>query len=195
LSAQVRTDLAHYLGVHESVLREPGAADVRLHQGKSAAGPLPPVDQHQGDERRSTPHECVAVREINARCSVPPTAAAPDQHETIATWTMPEPMLRHELNVRPDAALLMRIEGDSMAPLLCSGDHVLVDTDQRQPVPPGLFVIQDGTGLVAKRIEHVPNSEPSKIVITSVNEIYQSYTCNQNEVIVIGRVIWMGRHL
>ncbi len=55
------------------------------------------------------------------------------------------------------------------------GDRILIDVSQRVPVPPGLFVIWDGMGLVAKRIEHVPHSDPPKVVINSVNLEYTSY--------------------
>jgi len=62
-----------------------------------------------------------------------------------------------------------------MEPVLSSGDRILIDTSRRVPVPPGIFVIWDGMGLVAKKIEHVPNSDPPKIVIHSVNPDYQTY--------------------
>ena len=59
--------------------------------------------------------------------------------------------------------------------LLSSGDRVLIDTSQRVPVPPGVFAIWDGMGLVSKRIEHEPNSDPAMVVIKSVNPEYQTY--------------------
>jgi hypothetical protein len=43
------------------------------------------------------------------------------------------------------------------------------------PVPPGIFAIWDGMGLVAKRTEHEPNSDPAMVVIKSVNPAYQTY--------------------
>ena len=62
-------------------------------------------------------------------------------------------------------------------PLLSSRDRILIDVSQRVPVPPGLFVIWDGMGLVAKRIEHVPHSDPPKVLIKSVKpEVRQSGT-------------------
>ena len=46
---------------------------------------------------------------------------------------------------------MITIDGDSMEPLLGSGDRILIDTSQRVPAPPGIFVIWDGPGLVAQR--------------------------------------------
>ena len=45
----------------------------------------------------------------------------------------------------------------------------------RAPRWPGVFMIWDGMGLVAKRIEHVPHSEPSSVVLRSLNPEYDSY--------------------
>ena len=37
---------------------------------------------------------------------------------------------------------------------LHDGDIVLVDLGRRTPTPPGVFVLYDGMGLLAKRVEH-----------------------------------------
>ena len=57
------------------------------------------------------------------------------------------------------------------------------------------FVIWDGMGLVAKRIEHAPHSEPPKVIIKSVNPEYDTYERDAAEVHVIGRVVWAARRL
>ncbi len=43
---------------------------------------------------------------------------------------------------------------------MSSSHCILIDTSQRVPVPPGIFAIWDGMGLVAERVEHEPNSDP-----------------------------------
>ncbi len=62
-------------------------------------------------------------------------------------------------------------------------------------IEPLTFVIWDGMGLVAKRVEHMPNSEPPKVVIKSVNPEYQTYERDAEEVNIIGRVIWAAKRL
>lgn len=79
--------------------------------------------------------------------------------------------------------------------MLANGDHVLIDTSQRVPVPPGIFAIWDGMGLVADRIEHEPNPDPTIVVIKSVNPEYQTYQRMAEEVHIIGRVVWTSRRL
>jgi len=67
----------------------------------------------------------------------------------------------------------------------------MIDTSQRVPMPPGIFVIWDGMGIVAKRVEHVPHSEPpnNKVIIKSLNPEDQTYERNAEEVNIVGRVI------
>ena len=89
----------------------------------------------------------------------------------------------------------MHVQGDSMAPTLLSGDTVLVDMTRRAPNPPGIFVLDDGMGLVAKRLEHIPNSDPPRVQIISDNPHYSPYECTAEEVNIIGRVRWYGREI
>jgi hypothetical protein len=57
-----------------------------------------------------------------------------------------------------------------------SGDRILIDTSQRLPVLPGIFAIWDGMGLLAKRIEHEPNSDPAMVVRIAARErLKQTY--------------------
>lgn len=83
------------------------------------------------------------------------------------------------------------IDGDSMEPLLSSGDWNVLDTSQRVPVPPGIFVIWDGLGLVAKRIEHESNSSPTEVTIKSINPGYQTYGHSAEE--GTSSAVWCGR--
>lgn len=62
--------------------------------------------------------------------------------------------------------------GHSMAPTLLDGDTVLVDMTRRAPNPPWIFVLDDGMGLVAKRLEHIPNSDPPAVRVISDNRFY-----------------------
>ena len=54
-------------------------------------------------------------------------------------------------------------------------------------------MIWDGMGLVAKRIEHVPHSEPLKVVLKSLNPEYDSHERLAEEVRLVGRAVWVSK--
>jgi phage repressor protein C with HTH and peptisase S24 domain len=101
----------------------------------------------------------------------------------------------HELRARPSDLRIMHVEGDSMMPTLHSGDAVLVDMARKFPTPPGIFVLNDGMGLVAKRLEHIPNSDPPRLRIISDNTFYAPYERTIDEVNIVGRIRWFAREI
>ena len=66
---------------------------------------------------------------------------------------------------------------------------------QTPQTPLGIFILDDGVGLVAKRIEIIPNTTPQMLRISSENSAYSSYQRRIDEVHIIGRVIWFARRL
>ena len=64
---------------------------------------------------------------------------------------------------------MLSISGDSMVPLLKHDDTVMLDCSKTRPSPPGIFTLDDGVGLVAKRIEIIPNTTPQMPRISSEN--------------------------
>jgi transcriptional regulator with XRE-family HTH domain len=103
--------------------------------------------------------------------------------------------IRDSLKAAPSMLRIMAVQGDSMMPTLNEGDIVLVDMNQCSLIPPGIFVLHDGMGLVARRLEHVPMSDPPRVRIISDNGRYTPYDCTAAEIRIIGRVRWYGREL
>ncbi len=66
---------------------------------------------------------------------------------------------------------------------------------RRSPVPPGIFVLHDGIGLVAKRLEHIPNSDPPAMRVISDNPIYGPYERTADEIHIVGRIRWFAREI
>jgi len=66
---------------------------------------------------------------------------------------------------------------------------------QTRPSPPGIFILDDGVGLVAKRLEIIPNTNPQMLRIASQNSAYSNYQRRIDEVHIIGRVVWFARRL
>lgn len=188
LSEDDRAALARHLGCDEEELRH-RKRPARKPRAKPAVQPVREVDAG------GLPEGLVAIPEIDVRAAAGAGAIHDGLEETSEFWHFSAPLIRHEFRARPDDLRVITIDGDSMEPLLGSGDRIMVDTSQRVPVPPGIFVIWDGMGLVAKRVEHEPNSDPPKVIIKSVNPDYETYERDAEEVHVVGRVIWTARRL
>lgn len=103
--------------------------------------------------------------------------------------------VRDRLQARPEDLRMIFIEGDSMEPTLCQSDMILVDITKRNPSPPGIFVLFDGIGLVAKRVEYISGSTPPLLRIISDNSQYKPYERELDETEIIGRVVWFAREI
>lgn len=103
--------------------------------------------------------------------------------------------IRHELNARPENCHIIRVVGDSMEPKLLNGDRVMFDVSKTLPSPPGIFVVNDGMGLVVKRLEHVHGSDPATVRLISDNPLHEPYELLLEEARIVGRVIWFSRRL
>lgn len=101
--------------------------------------------------------------------------------------------LRDTLHTFPEHLRILRINGDSMAPTLQDGDMVLVDTQRVLPSPPGIFILHDGFGLVAKRLQILPNSDPAKVSVVSDNAQYAAYERPLDDTKILGKVVWFAR--
>lgn len=202
LPEDVRESLGAVLGVGPDDLRHPVtrtlkrplASPHKRGQPPPKTGKQPNVER-LWEKRIEVPAGFASVPEIDVRASAGPGALNEGLEAVARTWVFPEEMLRHELRARPVDLRVITIDGDSMEPLLSSGDRIMVDLSQRVAAPPGIFVIWDGLGVVAKRVEHVPNADPPTLRLSSVNPAYQSYERSADEVNVIGRVIWVARRM
>jgi len=143
----------------------------------------------------AAPRGYSAVPEIDVRASAGPGAWNDEFEEAADSWLFADPLIRHEFRARPEDLRMITVDGDSMEPVLSSGDRILIDVSLKVPVPPGIFVIWDGMGLVAKRIEHVPHSDPPRVVLRSFNPEYDSYERLAEEIRVVGRAVWASRRL
>ena len=111
------------------------------------------------------------------------------------TWAFPEAWLRSELDAAPADIKIITIRGDSgqSDPAkpndINPGDKVLVNIADRRPSPPGLFVVFDGLGLVAKRLEYIAKSKPPMVRMSSNNPIYNTIETPLNDVEIQGRIV------
>lgn len=134
------------------------------------------------------------IEELDVRASAGGGLAG-DHENVVAEWQLPSGVIR-QYSTAPAAELrIITVMGDSMEPTLLPGQRVLVDAGNRTPSPPGIFVVWDGLGLVVKRIQVLPHSEPPRVKITSDNAKYDPYERTLDEAYIQGRVIGQWRWL
>jgi len=138
----------------------------------------------------------VSITHAGIRPSMGGGSVALEEHEAPGrAYHFRRSWIKNGLRASPSQLRIMTVEGDSMEPTLLDGDTVLVDMTRQSPNPPGIFVLDDGIGLVAKRLQHVPNSDPPAVRVISDNKHYPEYERTAEEVNIIGRIRWFAREI
>ncbi len=118
----------------------------------------------------------------------------PGAESPLATLAFQSTWVRSVASGRPEALSVIQVEGDSMLPTLADGDNILVDTDDRERLRDGIYVLRTDDALLVKRLSVNPATK--RLTIRSDNDAYPSWDdCDPGGVAVIGRVVWVGRRL
>ena len=96
----------------------------------------------------------------------------------------------------PSQMVLMRVAGDSMEPEIKDGDVVLIDQNQKTPIPGKLYAVGVEDMVYIKEV----NAEPGKLVLSSYNKTYPALEVDArgdlvDGIRIIGRAVWVGREL
>lgn len=167
------------------------------------ADPLPiPLDPHPnppgqaGARGRSGVQDDDQIFISELRTSNLPKGADPITPEPgAARWSFPLGWVKYALKANAASLRMVGIDGNSMEPDFRSGDHLLIDTDRRAPSPPGVFVMFDGVGLIARALEFLPNSDPAIVLIRSSGEMTSNLEVPLDEIHIVGRAVWHARRL
>lgn len=103
--------------------------------------------------------------------------------------------IKKRIGAAPADLRLLAVSGDNMSPTLIQGDMLLVDTSKKHPSPPGIFILFDGAGLVAKRLELIAQHEQPRLRVICDNAHYSTYESTVAETAIIGRVVWFSREI
>lgn len=88
--------------------------------------------------------------------------------------------------------VLIRVEGNSMEPTLCSGDMVLVDGNHNYiDLYGGIYAIAIENSIMIKRVQLLFQNKTLKII--SDNPKYEPIIVSPEEIQVTGKVIWIYR--
>lgn len=130
-------------------------------------------------------------------------AAARTEQETLRTSSRPPVQsrqtvehlsfspewLRRVFNIDPKSAALIEAVGDSMSPTIDEGDLVLVDLREDRFRHDGLYALRCGGDFCIKRIQRQPDGT---FVLRSDNPAYQPFVIKPEDIVIFGRVIWVG---
>jgi len=179
LSEDDRRLLAQHFGIAERLLGGP-----EEHAGRAvmAHASLP-----------AAANDYVMIPYLNVGASAG-SGAVTEGEVPVAVLAFQSQWVRTIASGRPEALSVIRVEGDSMLPTLADGDNILVDTDDRERLRDGIYVLRTDDALLVKRLGVNPATK--RLMIRSDNEAYPSWdNCDPAEVSVIGRVVWVGRRL
>ena len=179
LSEDDRRLLAQHFGIAERLLGGP-----EEHAGRAvmAHASLP-----------AAANDYVMIPYLNVGASAG-AGAVTEGEVPVAVLAFQSQWVRTIASGRPEALSVIRVEGDSMLPTLADGDNILVDTDDRERLRDGIYVLRTDDALLVKRLGVNPATK--RLMIRSDNEAYPSWdNCDPAEVSVIGRVVWVGRRL
>lgn len=168
LEEQDRATLARFLGVGEEDLREV--------QENSYSQSVKPESG-----------AWVEVPRLDLGASAGPGALVPGGEGGFDTFRFSRRWLAEQGLERVQLSAI-RVEGDSMEPLLNDGDEILVDRSPR-PFRDGIHVVRLGDTLMVKRLA---SAGPGRIALLSQNLAYPPVEVAAGEVEIIGRVVWKG---
>jgi hypothetical protein len=126
------------------------------------------------------------IEEIDLKTA---TSLTGKHDKSVTTWNLPNSFLQGYSNVSSKELRFVTVIGDSMEPTLRAGQRLLVDTADRVPSPPGIFVLRDGNGLAINRVQIVQKSQPVRIKISCDNSKYETHESALDKTDIQGRII------
>lgn len=96
-----------------------------------------------------------------------------------------------EQDLDPAMLSAISVTGDSMEPLLCDGDEILVDRTPRA-LREGVHVLRMGDMRLVKRVQR---GKPGLLTLVSENRLYPPLEVPLAEIEIIGRVVWKSGRL
>jgi len=84
---------------------------------------------------------------------------------------------------------VMTVRGDGMAPTLCNGDTVLIDTQDRDIEDGRIYLLNESGNMLLRRL-HVEAG--NRIRALADNPQHHAFVQDATEIEIVGRVVWRG---
>lgn len=128
-------------------------------------------------------------RKSDAYILEPLKSGMSEQESYDGEWSIPASILNQRTKAQPDQVKIFLIEENVMEPNLKKGEHVIVDLSDKKPSPPGIFVISDGFGFMARHCAFKPVSSPPEVKISAIQKNFEPQTLPREDIDILGRVI------
>jgi phage repressor protein C with HTH and peptisase S24 domain len=86
--------------------------------------------------------------------------------------------------------VLLEAAGDAMSPAISEGDLLVVDLSQKNPIHDGIYVLDDDSGPIVRRVYR--QGEGGAVLIRADNPAYSAGAMITSRPPILGRVIWSG---
>lgn len=168
LREEERRTLANYFGIPESLLGAPGEERLRAAM--------------------------VAIMRVPVRAAAGAGSINSDERER-PYFAFDERWLKRMTTASTDDLVIIRVEGDSMAPTLGDGDDILIDRgDCGERLRDGIYVMRVDEALIVKRLAINPVTR--RVTVQSDNPAYPDWPdLAIDSINSIGRVIWAARRV
>lgn len=104
-------------------------------------------------------------------------------------WMIPADILSQRTKTPSDKIRIFKVEDSTMEPEFMRGEHVLVDTLQKAPSPPGAFLVFDGVGHVIRDCAYEVGATPPRIQVSARAQKFPPQILPYNDLDIAGRVI------
>ncbi|MEL7217108.1 MAG: S24 family peptidase [Pseudomonadota bacterium] len=168
--------IAAFLGVSPRVIETRGDNG---EAGEGAAGSRTALPKADRDEWLDVPR--LALDASAGPGAVAAEEISYDSFRFSRRWLLEQGLERSDLSI-------IRVDGDSMEPLLNDGDEILVDRAPRT-FRDGVHVVRLGDTLMVKR---VASAGAGRFSLLSQNLSYPPVSVEAEDLEIIGRVVWKG---
>ena len=148
--------------------------------------------QRLDDADAALPSDFVLVPRYDIEASAGPGTFA-DTERVVDHLAFNADFVRRTLHLDPHHLVLITAVGDSMEPIIRSGDLLLIDTSVAAFLEDAIYVVSLGEILMVKRVQRFFNGA---VTVKSDNAAYVEQTLSAEETATIhvaGRVRWIGR--
>ncbi|HVJ31619.1 MAG TPA: S24 family peptidase [Terriglobia bacterium] len=136
------------------------------------------------DLSEQQPRRSQRLPEIDVRAGMGPGQVPVDIERPVDFWEVPRGFFG-----RSGELLVVQVKGESMEPVLKTGDRVIIDRSDTVPSPGGIFGIFDGHGVIVKYVETIAQSNPLQIRIFSGNPPFTPQDMVVQDDTIVGRVL------